>query len=80
MKRSTIRGVRIVREHSEPPEWPFALDVFDAAANLIGTLGRYADLASGRMAFNDAVRMRPHRRVCLRHGAQVVASHEPPIR
>lgn len=78
MKRSTIRGVRIVRETYEPPgKQPYSVDHFDAAGNLIETLVRCADLATARMAFDIAVRHRPQRRLCLRNGAQVIAKHEP---
>jgi hypothetical protein len=80
LKRNQIRGVRIVREAGEPTELPFGLDHYDAAGNLIDCLGRYPDLTTGREAFDDAVRMRPHRRVCLRHGGPVIVRHEPPPR
>jgi hypothetical protein len=73
MRRTRIRGIHIVREPYEADERPFTVDHFDYHGNLIATLGRYPDLASGRTAFNDAVRMRPHRSVCLRHGGQVIA-------
>ena len=78
MKRANVRGFRIVREpYASLAETPFTVDHFDAAGNLIATLGSYPDLASGRQAFNDAVRHRPQRRLFLRHGAQVVAKHPP---
>jgi len=47
---------------------PYTLDHFDAAGNLIDTRGRFADLASGRQAFDTAVRHRPQRHLCLRWG------------
>ena len=79
MKRNVVRGVRIERVPHEPAraELPFTVDHFDQDDNLIETLGRYADLTTGRAAFAAAVRHRPQRRFCLRHRAQVVARHEP---
>jgi hypothetical protein len=38
VKRTTIRGVRIAREPYQPG-LPFSVDHFDAADNLIETLG-----------------------------------------
>lgn len=80
VKRETIRGVKIVRGPYKPAELPFTLHYFDAVDNLIETLRRYPDLASGRQAFDAAVRHRRQRRLCLRHGAQVLAKHEPRCR
>ena len=77
MKRSTIRGVKIAREPYPQRELPYSVDHFDAAGNLLATLGRYPDLASGRVAFDAAVRHRPQRHLCLRNGARVVVRHEP---
>lgn len=71
--RNTARGgFRIVRETEAPlPELPYSLDHFSAAGNPIETLGYYPDLASGRGAFDAAVRHRPQRRLCLRNRARV---------
>lgn len=77
MKRTTIRGVRIIREPYQAAELRYTLDHFDAAGNLIDTLGRYPDLASGRKALDAAARHRPQRHLSLRDGARVIAKHEP---
>jgi hypothetical protein len=69
--------VRIERVPHPEPELPFSLDHFDRHGNLIATLGRYRDLATGREAFATAVRHRPQRHLCLRNRAQVLARHEP---
>jgi len=80
VKRSTIRGVRIEREPYREPERPYRVDWYDAAGNMIETLGRYADLTTGREAFAAAVRHRPRRHLCLRRDVRVVARHEPGAR
>ena len=78
MKRTHIRGVRIIRELEEPPvARPFTLDHYDARDNHIAQLGAYADLDAAREAFAAAVRHRPQRYLCLRQGTRVIASHEP---
>ncbi|HKD78033.1 MAG TPA: hypothetical protein VKB76_21170 [Ktedonobacterales bacterium] len=70
--------MRIVHDpYQLPGELPFTVDHFDIAGNLINTLGRYPDLASGRQAFDDAVSHRPQRIIYLRRRTRVIASHEP---
>jgi hypothetical protein len=39
MKRTTIRGVRIIREPAPPVELPYTVDHYDQHGNLIDTLG-----------------------------------------
>jgi len=70
---------RIVRETETPPpaELPYSLDHYSAAGNLIETLGYYPDVASGRKAFDAAVRHGPQRHLCLRREGRVIAKHEP---
>jgi len=77
MKRSIVRGVRIVRESYPEPGRPYSLDHFDAAGNPIAELGRYGDLTAAREAFDAEVRRRPQRHLCLRRSACVIARHEP---
>jgi len=83
MKRETIRGVRIIREPYEPPgvviEYlRYSIDVFDEGDNLVEILGRLADLAVARAAFDAAVAKYPEKRICLREKARVIRRSDEP--
>ncbi len=75
MKRTTIRSVQVIREPHEPPggvveHLLYNLDVFDANDNLIGVLGRVADLAVAQAAFDAAVAKYPDKRIFPRERAR----------
>jgi len=81
MKRTTIRGVRIIREPYEPPRGPvenlcYSIDLFDEGDNLVEVLGRLADLSVAQSAFEAAVGKHPDKRICLRDKCRVIRSSD----
>jgi len=83
MKRSTIRGVRIIREPYEPPRGVvehlrYSIDVFDDRDNLVEVLGRLAELAIARAAYDAAVAKYPEKRICMREKARVIRRSDEP--
>jgi len=69
MKRTTIRGVRTIREPHQMGELPYSLDDFDAAGNL--------DCDARALSRSRQRAGSLQRRLCLRHGARVITKHEP---
>jgi len=83
MKRSTIRGVRIVREQYVPPDrvpedLRFEVAVFDAGDNFIECLGRLHDLDAGIAAFKACCAKYPTKRIFLKDGGRVIRRYDRP--
>ncbi|WP_216073742.1 hypothetical protein, partial [Acinetobacter baumannii] len=49
----------------------FTIEQWDERDNLIETLARVSHLTIGFGAYEEAVKLRPGKRITLRHGAQI---------
>jgi hypothetical protein len=83
MKRSTIRGVRIVRETYEPPnrvedDLKYTIDVYDERDNAIECLGRLHDLDAAIAAFKACCAKYPDKRIFVRDRARVIRRYDEP--
>ena len=55
----------------------YSIDVFDAGDNLVGVLGRLADLGAARAAFKACCEKALEKRICIREWVRVIVSYEP---
>jgi hypothetical protein len=85
VKRSTIRGVKIIQEpYMSPDRVPenlrYEIDVYDDRDYHVECLGRLHDLDAAIAAFEACCRKYPAKRIFLRDLARVIRSSEQPDR
>lgn len=83
MKRSSIRGVKIVREPYVPSNrveenLKYTIEVYDERDNFLERLGRLHDLDAAIAAFKACCAKYPQKLICVKDRARVVRSSDRP--